>query len=159
MDPVLYQIKRLDYHQRQARIEILKSLNASIKAEFSLPSAFWEGFKKRILTMAQRMGSPLNAVPNKANWRAKTFTVATAGTPVNLDDIAVPDGFSVAIRAAIANGANLVYVANSSANTASATNRFILRAGDTIILNITNYNLIWIDGNANGVIIESIIEA
>lgn len=108
--------------------------------------------------MARRVGSPLNAIPNQGSWRAKSFTVTTAGTPVNLDDIAVPDGFAVAFRALVANGAGLIYIANSSANTASAANRFIMRAGDTIVLNVTNFNLIWIDASVNGAGIEVVIE-
>lgn len=158
MDSLQYQLKRLDYHQRQARIVVLKRLNASVKAEFSIPSAFWESFKARLQTMARKMGSAQNAVPNQTVWRSVSTTVTTAGTPVNLADISIPDGFSLAIRGLTANGAGLIYVANSSANTGSAANRFILRAGDVIILNITNTNLVWIDASVNGAGIEFVIE-
>jgi hypothetical protein len=156
--PLQYQLKRIDYHQRRKRIALLKTLNRSIKAEYSIPHALWEKLKQRILNMVRRAGSPLNAVPNQGAWMAKTFTVTTAGTPVNLSDTPIPDGYSVAIRGLIANGTGLIYVANSSANTAVAASRFILRAGDSIYLNINNLNLVWIDASVNGNGIEIVVE-
>ena len=140
------QLKQLEHGRRAKRIAQLSAYNAALKKEWSLPSIMFTSLKKRINDMARRL---LNETGNTPTWRAKVFTVTTAGTPVQLNDLTVPDGYSVALRALIANGAGLIYLANTSANTASAANRFILRPGDAIKLHISNLNLVWIDGSVD----------
>jgi hypothetical protein len=69
-------------------------------------------------------------------------TVSTAGTRVQLTSNACK---AIVIKASVSN-AGTVYVGGSSV---SAANGFPLAAGDTISLDISNTNVIWIDASAN----------
>jgi len=97
--------------------------------------------------------------PNQSQFQVQVITVVTAGTPVQLPNIPVPDGVEVAIRAYEGNGTKRIYLANSSTNTADPTKRLELRRGEAISLSITNTNLIYIDASGNGASIELILEA
>ena len=70
-------------------------------------------------------------------------TVTTAGTRVQFVTNTIK---SVVIKSLSIN-TGFIYVGNSLV---SATNGFQLSAGDTIALDITNTNVVWIDSSVNG---------
>jgi hypothetical protein len=83
--------------------------------------------------------------------------VTTAGTPEQLPSVSVPDGFKVIIMAKPGNTGD-IYLGNS-ATILSASQRFDkLEAGDSVPLQVTNTNLIWIDSSVNGEGICYIVE-
>ena len=97
--------------------------------------------------------------PNPSAFEAQVVTVTTAGTPVNLPNLPIPDGATLSVRALRSNGRNgIIYLANSSTNTGSATNRVELRRGEFVNLKISNANLVWIDANNNGLGVEILVE-
>lgn len=97
---------------------------------------------------------------NQTAFQVQTSTVVTAGTPVQGPSIAVPFSVAVAVQNDPNNGSNdILYIANSSANTAIPANRMELRRGQSIALYITNVNLLWFDSNSNGVDAKILVEA
>jgi len=112
--------------------------------------------------MAKIFSSSVQALalmPNLTSFIIQTLNVTTAGTPVQLPDIPVPDGVELVIRAKYSNGRNgIIYLANSSVNTADPNKRTELRMGESIGLLVQNANLVWIDANKNNIGIEIIVE-
>ncbi|MFQ5715086.1 MAG: hypothetical protein ACE5GU_13745 [Candidatus Scalinduaceae bacterium] len=84
-------------------------------------------------------------------------TVTTAGTPENLPDVSIPTGYPVTIKALDSN-TGAVYLAEKSADAATAATRFTLQAGQAITLRIINLNVCWLDSAVNGEGIEYIVE-
>ena len=91
-----------------------------------------------------------------SNINRAAFT-AQSVQPINnlplttqLPAIAVPNGFSLVVRATVGN-ATTIYLANSAANLAIPANRNTLNAGDTASLAITNANLVFVAGSGAGV--------
>ena len=103
-------------------------------------------------------GFDTSPTPNASAFTALVFTVVTAGTPVNLTALAVPDGFSAVFRAHRSNGNKIIYLANSSVNTADPTKRVELRAGEIVQLTVDDLNLVWIDATANASKLEVAVE-
>ena len=97
--------------------------------------------------MAQGFTSP-NARANLATFTALRFTVATAGTPVQLSNTPVPDGFDALVKMDTGQSGS-VFVANSSANALLAANRWELKKGDAVSLGVNNLNAIWINSTNN----------
>lgn len=97
--------------------------------------------------------------PNRAAWTARTVTVLTAATPVQGPNVAIPDGFSVAVifRATQA-GTPKGYMANSSANTAILASRTEMNKGDVRRLFVTNLNLLFFDTDTSGSIFDLVVE-
>lgn len=100
------------------------------------------------------MGSASSVTPQRAieGSRSQFITgqknVTTAGTPVQLPDVSVPDGFKVIVMAKPSNTGD-IYLGNS-VTILSASLRFDkLEAGDSVPLQVTNTNLIWIDSTVN----------
>lgn len=100
----------------------------------------------------------LESTPNFSTFHIEVVTIATAGTPVQGPTITVPDGVSIGVIAYNGNGNKKVYVANSSANTADAAKRTELKAGVGLGLRVSNTNLLWFDGSADGLKVELIFE-
>lgn len=97
---------------------------------------------------------------NQAAWQVQSITVVTAGTPVQGPSVAVPHQVSTSILNPSTNGAtDVLFVANSSANTAIPNSRVALRRGESLALNITNTDLVWVDSNNNNVVAKFIVEA
>jgi len=97
---------------------------------------------------------------NQAAWQVSSVTVATSGTPVQGPSIAIPHQVPVAVLNPMTNTANVqIFVANSSANTAIPGSRVELRRGESVSLNLTNANLVWVDASANGATAKFIVEA
>jgi len=89
----------------------------------------------------------------------KTVTVATAGTPVQGPDVAIPDGFAlVVILRETQDGSPKGYVADSSANAQSATARTEMTKGGIRTFYISNMNLLWFNTDVNGAVFELFVE-
>ncbi|MDP3352850.1 MAG: hypothetical protein Q8S44_03820 [Flavobacteriaceae bacterium] len=86
---------------------------------------------------------------NRAAFTAQSVPIPFPAT-TNLPPIAVPNGFSLTVRATVGN-ATVIYLANSAANLAIAAQRITLAAGDTASLGITNANLVFVAGAGAGV--------
>lgn len=98
-------------------------------------------------------------LPNATAFTVSVSTVVTAGTPVNLPSVAVPDGRALVVVSDATNDVKkVVYVATSSANTALATARVTLSPGNSVKLYVTNADLVWIDSNGNGQKVDVIVE-
>lgn len=112
--------------------------------------------------MAKFYGGGVNSITapfaNEPSFITEKVTVVTAGTPVNLPSILIPDGRELTIRAKVSNGKKLIYVANSSANALLAASRVELAAGEGVGLFVTNANAVWINSNANNQDVELLVE-
>jgi hypothetical protein len=96
--------------------------------------------------------------PNYATFSAQVINIPSAGTPVQLPSIVIPDGASLFVRARLENGNKKVFLANTSANALLAANRLTLRSGEGVELNIQNADGIWVNSSANNVEVELFVE-
>lgn len=104
--------------------------------------------------------TPLDVqVANKSTFTVRTETVVTAGVPVNAAALPVPNDVAVVIQNDPANAnADVVYLANSGANTALPASRLELKRSQSVALHVSNLNLLWFDASSNGVAIKLIVE-
>lgn len=112
--------------------------------------------------MAKIFGSAVQTTvvtPNQSVFRVEVINVPSAGTPIQLPDIAVPDGIDIVIKAKTSNGGKRIYVADSSVNCGNAAKGAELRAGESIGLALINTNLVFIDASHNNAAIELLLEA
>ena len=85
--------------------------------------------------------------------------LTTGGIAEQLPNVPIPNGCKVILCAKPGN-TGYVYFGNSKANAESSSNRFDrLEAGDSIPLQITNLNLIWVTSSVNGEGISYYVEA
>jgi hypothetical protein len=97
--------------------------------------------------------------PNATAFTIQNTTVTTAGTPVQLPSIVVPDGRALVVASDGGNNVkNVVYVATSSVNAGDPTKRVTLAPGNSVKLYVTNANLVWVDSSANGQKVNVIVE-
>ncbi len=110
--------------------------------------------------MARIIGGVQSVVtfPNFSTFSAQVINVPTAGTPIQLPSIIIPEGASLFIRSRLENGNKRIFVADSSANALLSANRLTLRAGEGIELRVQNANAVWIDASANGTEVELFVE-
>lgn len=95
-------------------------------------------------------GGGATPVANRGAWVSVQKNVTTAGTPVNCSSQAVPNGFSVTVKAKTTNTGR-IGVGTSSANANISTGApHLLGPGESLRLYITNHNLIWLDSVVNG---------
>lgn len=88
--------------------------------------------------------APLPVVPaSSASFGSAKATVTTAGTRVQLTSQGCT---SVTLKASRLNNGT-VYVGGS---TVAAANGFELEPGDSLTVDVTNANLVWIDAQASG---------
>jgi hypothetical protein len=88
---------------------------------------------------------------NANNWDVRVTKVDETGTAKRLEPMEVHGGMKLAIRARPTN-TDYVYIARSAENTDDDNKRLMLSAGSSTSLQITNANLIWVNGAApNGV--------
>jgi hypothetical protein len=99
------------------------------------------------------------ATANQGQFRFEVINVPTAGTPVQLPNLVIPDSVDLVLRAKLPNSSAKIYVANSSLNCADATKRMELKTGESIGLTITNANLVFIDSSVNNGKVELFVEA
>lgn len=89
-------------------------------------------------------------IPSKMTWRHGQDDVTTAGTPVQLRDLAIPDGYPVTIVAKPGN-AGTIYLGCSEAEIRDTIKRFDgLSAGLAHSLRIKNLKEIWVDASDSG---------
>jgi hypothetical protein len=96
---------------------------------------------------------------NQGQFSVNVVNVPTAGTPVQLTSLVIPDGIDLVLRAKLPNANAKLYVANSSANCLDATKRIELKTGESLGFTINNANLIWIDSSVNNGKAEIFTEA
>lgn len=100
---------------------------------------------------------PLHS-PNKPNVITGQKDVTAAGSPEQLDDLAIPDGFGVTIIAKTGN-TGYIYLGATEADCASSSSRFDgLSAGLAVSLKIENLNKVWVDASVNGEGVSWIVE-
>ena len=86
---------------------------------------------------------------NRSFFETFRKTVAIAGTAEKLhSELPIPDGFQLVIKA-LDNNTGDIEIGNSQTSAQSA-NAFILDAGQSIGMKITNANLVWIDVSVSG---------
>lgn len=110
--------------------------------------------------MARIVGGVQSVVtfPNFTTFKAQVVNIPTAGTPVQLPNIPIPEGATLFLRSRLENGSRRVFVADSSANVALPASRVTLRSGEGIELNVQNANAVWVDSSANNAEVELMVE-
>jgi hypothetical protein len=84
--------------------------------------------------------------------------VPTAGTAIRLPNIQIPNGFKAVIMAKPGN-TGYIYLGTSKAGAEDTSTRFDrLEAGDSISLQITTLELVWIDASVDGDGVSWIVE-
>lgn len=97
--------------------------------------------------------------PNATAFTVQNTTVVTAGTPVQLPSITIPDGRALVVASDGANNVKqVVYVATSSVNAGDPTKRVVLAPGNSVKLYVSNADLVWVDASANGQKVNAIVE-
>jgi hypothetical protein len=86
------------------------------------------------------------AVPNRATFEVNQRSVGTPGTAVQLQAQAVPDSFSIFVRARVGNTGK-VWVGPDAATAQNHAEATPLEAGAFLTLFLTNTNAIWIDAD------------
>ena len=119
-------------------------------------STFLERFPAAIEVIEMADGSFTNPniitdpTPNKATFTVQVVNIPTAGTPVQLPALAVPNGFSVLVGSELSNSNNQrVYVSDSSANALLTTARATLAPGNTVRLFVDDVSDVWVNASAN----------
>jgi hypothetical protein len=113
---------------------------------------------------AGRRGLDTNVVSAPGGANRTTFspgqvTIVVANTPVQLPNIAIPNGFALTVRNSDANpAARIVFVADSAANALLAASRYRLVVTETISLRLTNANLVFVNSANAGVLVDFIVE-
>jgi hypothetical protein len=110
-----------------------------------------------IMADTSMSGSTAIPVANDAAFIVQVTTIPTAGTPVNLASIVVPDGRALVVASEVTNK-KLVYVATSSANALLPALRATLSPGNSVRLFVTNADLVWVDTEENGQKVVAIVE-
>lgn len=93
-------------------------------------------------------------IENKKSFKTFRVTVATAGTPVQLRDMNIPDGYKLIIKALDANTGVMLTGETSDA----AKTGFELGAGQSIGYNLQNSNMVWVDASVSGEIVCCSVE-
>ena len=115
----------------------------------------------RVNAAGQLVTAPVSAVapPNRASLDIETVTVVAAGTPVNGPNVAIPNGFCVAVTFRETQAlAPIGYIATSAARAIVATTRTNLLKGSTRKYYITNVNLLWFDSDTAGAVFDINVE-
>lgn len=107
--------------------------------------------------VAVPVSGTLGATPNRSTFATGQQTVTTAGTAQNMAAQAIPDGFSVVIKARSTNTGR-IRIGNSQANAQSTTVSFSLGSNQDVQLYITNLNLVWVDATVSGEGVEWVVE-
>lgn len=87
----------------------------------------------------------------EANWPGLLtgqVLVVSKGTPVNLTSIPIEEGMNLVIKAMTTNTGKITLGYSSATALNSGTGWFSLYPGESVELNITNLNLVWMDGES-----------
>jgi hypothetical protein len=116
-----------------------------------------DGHIKLVQNVDDTGAAASSGVGNRSSFTTFQKNVTTAGTGVNVTAQAVPNGFSVVVKAKKTN-TGLIYVGSSKANAENHAVAFSLAANEDIKLQVTNTNLAWIDSDVSGEGVEVITE-
>lgn len=86
---------------------------------------------------------------NQPDFATNQKNVTTAGTGVQLQTQAVPNGFAIFVRAKVDN-TGTIWVSNSKANAENHALATPLEAGAFLTLALTDVDKIWIDADVSG---------
>jgi len=87
----------------------------------------------------------------EANWPGLLTgqkLVAAKGTPVQLTSVPIEEGMNLVIKAMTTNTGKVTMGYSSATALNTGTGWFSLYPGESIELNITNMNLVWVDGES-----------
>lgn len=82
--------------------------------------------------------------PNRPSWDHGQKTVAVPGAAEQLQDLVIPDGFELVVRALPANTDN-IHLGKTKAKAESATDRVTFSKGNGLTLKVKNANEVWVD--------------
>lgn len=89
-------------------------------------------------------GNPIGPGVSEGAWASAVKTVAVPGTAEQCASLAAAPGKAIVFKALDSNTDD-VYLGNSQANAQNAAVRFSLAAGQSLVLYVTNANLVWVD--------------
>lgn len=106
------------------------------------------------------------SITNKPLVRSGRKVVTTAGVPVQMDSLTVPNGFAVRLVSDTSlNGTSFPYNQEDYTlgklfikGAEAEANGFFILPGNTVSLYVTNMNQIWIDSEQNGQVVVWIVE-
>ena len=85
-------------------------------------------------------------------------SVTSSGTPVQLADQPVPEGVSIVLKAKDTNTGYLTLGSSSTNALNTGTSNFRLQANQTLMLQVGNTNILWLDATVSGETLEIIFE-
>ena len=98
-------------------------------------------------------------VTNKPTFATGQKDVPTAGTPEQLDDFLIPNGFKLTVIAKPGN-TGYIYLGSTKGDCANNMRRFDgLEAGVAVSLKIRNASAVWVDSSVAGEGVSWIVEA
>lgn len=89
-------------------------------------------------------GNPTGPDVSEGAWASAVKTVAVPGVAEQCASLVPAPGKGIVFKALDSN-TDEVYLGSSQANAQNAAVRFSLAAGQSLILTITNANLVWVD--------------
>ena len=108
------------------------------------------------LSISSTIYTIIRPLLNATSIFTDSMDVAIAGTPEQLPDQLIPDGYSVTVRAKHTNN-GLVYPGGSSA--AALAHNIALLKQESVSYKVSNVNIIWVDSQINGEGVEISVES
>lgn len=96
-----------------------------------------------------RLGGVAIMIENPPDFSAQKKIVKTAGTAINLPDVAIPYDHEAIIKASNANG-GVIYIGNTKIEAEDAVFSYPLEPGQAIGYKISNLNHIWVNAATSG---------
>ncbi|MBA7583913.1 hypothetical protein ES708_25864 [subsurface metagenome] len=108
--------------------------------------------------VTSRLDLLISARTNRDTFATGQKDVTTAGTPEQLEDFPVPNGFSVTVIARTGND-GYIYLGSTKADCANNKRRFDgLSAGLAVSLRIKNLSKVWVNASVSGEGVSWIVE-
>ena len=101
--------------------------------------------------------SVVSANLNRSDFNTGQTLVLVPGTAVQLPNIAIPDGFTLVIKALPGN-AGRIYLGHDAATAQVPANAYSLGPNEHAELNLTNANLVWLDAAVANDGVEILVE-
>jgi len=89
-------------------------------------------------------GNPTGPGVSEGAWASAVKSVAVPGVAEQCASLAAAPGKAIVFKARDTNTGN-VFLGNSQASAQNVATRFLLAAGQSLVLYITNANLVWVD--------------
>jgi len=100
--------------------------------------------------LATRISAIQGQLANADEWDHYHSTVTSAGTPVNLSVLEVPDGCQLVVKS-MSDNTGAIYLGKSEAAVLTDTKRVTLPKKDhSTTFKVTNADLIWVDAEVDG---------